>query len=562
MLRRLFVAGLGMLCGLGATPALAAPERARPADAFVDTVGVNLHLHHQGTVYDTRFEQVIRPKLIASGIRHVRDGAATHAEAGPEFFYYRRCRALAEAGIRFDMLTTFPTAISAGTDYEKLAAVNRWCGGAVESFEGVNEPDLQPLPAGVDWRTETIASQERLHRAVRGNAAIRDIPVLGPTVVWSPHDVGDLSAYLDYGNWHPYPGGECPTCGDVYGQNIETYLPRYRAPSGAKPMVMTETGYHNAVSMPFAEGLHRPASELSAAKYHPRLLLEYFNRGFVRTYIYELIDAAPDPARQNPEANFGLLRNDGSEKPAYRAVSSLLRLLGDPGPAFTPGPLDYTLDGQLSGVHHTLLQKRDGRFFLALWLERSSYDTGARPHAPDDVGARRDLAVPEQPVTIALADPRERATVHRLDERGTLRSQPATFRQGSIDLSLADRVTVVELPSRGSAGAGNRAPQLRRVRLSRRAFPARTRRGRRGGSRLRYTLSERATVAIAIERRGRVVGSLHARKRSGRRSTLISGRVRRRALPRGRYRLRVRARDAVGAWSATHTVRFRIVTRR
>ena len=60
-------------------------------------------------------------------------------------------------------------------------------------------------------------------------------------------------------------------------------------------MVVTETGYHNAVNDPSIE--HRPVSELAAGKYMPRLLLEYFNRGFGGTYLYELIDSQPDAAR-------------------------------------------------------------------------------------------------------------------------------------------------------------------------------------------------------------------------------------------------------------------------
>jgi hypothetical protein len=536
---RSVMVGLALLAGAGAAPAVA------------------------GTVYDTRFEDVIRPKLIASGIRHVRDGVVTHAEAGPEFFYYRRCRALAEAGIRFDFLITFPAAGREGTDYDKVDDAFRWCGGAVDSFEGVNEPDLQALPDGRDWRTETVAAQEALHRAVRGSAAIRNVPVIGPSVVSSPQAVGDLSGLLHYGNWHPYPGGECPTCGDVYGQNLDTYLPAYRAPSGTKPMVMTETGYHNAVNMPFAEGLHRPASELAAAKYLPRLLLEYFNRGFVRTYLYELIDAAPDPAREHPDSNFGLLRNDGSEKPAYRAVRNLLGLLRDGDSGFTPDSLDYELGGDLASVHHTLLQKRDGRFFLALWLERSSYDTGARPNAPDDVAARRDLAVAEQPLSISLAKAPAAANLHRITESGALASEAATVRDRSIVVALTDRLTIVELePERRSAlgapGAGNRRPRLSHLRLTRRVL----RRGQ--GTRLRYRLSERASVSVAIVRRGRArpLRRLRAQRRAGRRSTFVPGRARGRALLAGRYRVRVRARDLLGARSAERVVGFRVLRRR
>ena len=70
---------------LPAAPAAAAPQTAnsinavaaRAADAFVDSVGVNTHLHYNDTVYN-RFDDLIKPKLLASGIRHIRDGAYTY----------------------------------------------------------------------------------------------------------------------------------------------------------------------------------------------------------------------------------------------------------------------------------------------------------------------------------------------------------------------------------------------------------------------------------------------------------------------------------------------------
>jgi hypothetical protein len=248
---------------------------------------------------------------------------------------------------------------------------------------------------------------------------------------------------LDYGNWHPYPGGRCPGCADVYGQTIDTYLPKYGAPSGAKPMVASESGYHNAINATSAS--QRGVSERAAGRYAPRLLFENVNRGFARTYLYELIDEANDPRRAAMEANFGLLRNDGSEKPAYRSVQGLLGLLRDPGPTFRPNALRYSLSGQTDRVHHTLLQKRNGSFFLALWQERSSYDTGARPNAPDDVTARGDRAVADQAIRLGVESPISAAAVYRIDDSGTLTGAPVALRDGILDLAVSDRVTVIRL---------------------------------------------------------------------------------------------------------------------
>jgi hypothetical protein len=417
---------------------------ARPAEEFVDSIGVNTHLHYQSTSYDTLFDSAVMPKLVASGIRHVRDGAYTYDGAGPDDFYYERCRALAAAGIRFDLITAIETAGTQATDYARLPEVYRWCDGAVESFEGANEPDNQAIPDGYpDWRTQTVQGQIALYAAVRSDPEMWGVAVLGPAIAWAPQEVGDLSAYLDYGSWHPYPGGECPTCGDAYGQTIDTYRASYEQPSAGKPMIATESGYNNAVNA--EAGGHRPVSEEAAATYMPRLLLELFNRGVARTYLYELIDLYDDPWQYYPEAHFGLLRSDGSEKPAYRAVRVLISTLTDPGGPFTPGALDYTLSGGTDGVHSSLLQKRDGTFFLALWLERSSYDTGARANAADDTAARGDLPGSRQYVSLQFGDGIGAATVHRFQAGGRLTSAQGRMFGGALRLGVSDRLTLVEL---------------------------------------------------------------------------------------------------------------------
>ncbi len=574
-------------------------EPARPADSFVDSVGVNVRLHHQGTVYDRGYGSIIKPKLAALGVRHIRDNAYTYPDASASNFFYVRCRDLAASGIRADLVTSIRTNTSAVTDWTKLDDLQAWCGGGVEAFEGANEPDLQGIPAGAPpWATQTVNAQRALYGTVKGNPAIQNVAVIGPSPTWTPQALGDLSSAMDVGNWHPYPGGSCPTCGDPYGTNVDDLAPRYRAPSGAKPIVVTETGYHNAVNDPSIE--HRAVSELAAGKYMPRLLLEYFNRGFGRTYLYELIDSQPDAARARRDANFGLLRNSGAEKPAFRAVQSVLNLLSDPGPAFAPGALRYSLSGATAQVHHTLVQKRSGSFFLALWQERQSYDTGARANAPDNRAARRDLAVPDQGVRITLGSPIASAAIHQLRPDGGLSTAPVAINGGTIDVPVSDRVTFVELapPQRAATDAGPLV--LSRVSMKHRSFapvprgsrgrtaPPRRKRAARGSA-FRYTLSKQATVRVTLQRRVqgrrvgrggrrrcapgravrgsrwcvryRTVGTLQVSAAAGRRSTGFSGRVRGRALARGRYRARLVAVDSIGQRSARRTVGFRIVRR-
>ena len=67
---------------------------------------------------------------------------------------------------------------------------------------------------------------------------------------------------------------------------------------------------------------------LFAAARAPSLKMagEAVQAGIVRTYVYEFIESFSDPAQGNAEAHFGLLRNDGSEKSAYRDLREVLNL--------------------------------------------------------------------------------------------------------------------------------------------------------------------------------------------------------------------------------------------
>jgi hypothetical protein len=85
------------------------------------------------------------------------------------------------------------------------------------------------------------------------------------------------------------------------------------------------------------------------------------------------------------------------------------------------------------------------------------------------------------------------------------------------------------------------------------------------GTRFRYTLSEAAKVTLKIQRalagrptRYRTIGTLSRTAASGANSTRFSGRLRKRALRPGRYRVRITATDTAGNRSARRTTRFRI----
>jgi hypothetical protein len=143
----------------------------------------------------------------------------------------------------------------------------------------------------------------------------------------------------------------------------------------------------------------------------------------------------------------GLLDAAGSPTPAYAPVANLLALLDDRQRQVDPDPLGFRLTGSVDGVGHRLLQKADGHFWLALWVERPGWDPATG----------RELAVPEQQVTVALDDPvaGARSFVPELGT-GVQRSfidPPGPARLDAVDLELSDRVVLLELLPLGAGGS-------------------------------------------------------------------------------------------------------------
>jgi hypothetical protein len=131
--------------------------------------------------------------------------------------------------------------------------------------------------------------------------------------------------------------------------------------AGATPMIATETGYSDqtdAYAVPAVTKQH----------YILRTLLEHWNAGVVRTYLYELVDEGGLPF-----SHYGLTDGTGKAKPVYTALKHLVANLSDSGSAFTPTPLAYAISAAAS-VHHTLLQKRNGAYALILWDEVPEWD--------------------------------------------------------------------------------------------------------------------------------------------------------------------------------------------
>ncbi|MDG0814483.1 CARDB domain-containing protein [Cohnella rhizosphaerae] len=329
-----------------------AAENAKRADSFVDSMGVTTHLFYFDTAY-AKYESIIKPALVKLGIRHIREGASKNGTQ------QTRLKDLAASGIHASLLFD-----PRGTQIADAVDIVTGAQPAVEAIEGPNEYNNS---GDTDWVNTFRNYTIQLHDALKGDSRTADLPIWSGTTANDPNAyqlIGDLSDYVDYGNIHPYPGGAVPAIG-LQG-SVDMIQPSF----AGLPIIASESGYHTFNGCSGTQCSQPGVSEAAEAIYMPRLFLDFFNQGIARTYAYELIDEKKDSPASDQEQHFGLLRNDGSEKPAYRALQNLIGLLQEPGAAFTPGALSYAINGNTEDLHHTLLQKSDGTQYLLLWADK------------------------------------------------------------------------------------------------------------------------------------------------------------------------------------------------
>ncbi|MBE9076338.1 hypothetical protein IQ241_03335 [Romeria aff. gracilis LEGE 07310] len=420
-------------------------KKAKKANNFIDSIGVNIHLHYQDKVYSKKYDDIIKPRLIELGVRHVRDGAMTYDGISQNTFYYRRVRDLANQDIQFTFIApALKTSWGEPTNYDLLDEVYQWSNGAIAAFEGTNEPELQNVST---WVEDTRSGQKQLYQKVKSDPLLSHIPVIGPSVTVlnnGINKVGDLSQWLDYGNLHNYFSSYNPDT-DGWASSIKGYgsvewsLSEAEKVSGNKAVMTTETGWDN--SLPSASGSQGIPEDVTA-KYIPRLFLNQFNEGIVRTIAYELIDIGTNPKVR--DQNLGLLRNDGSPKPSFIALKNLISLLEDPDPNlnFTSEKLTFALEGEIEGIEHTLLQKSNGDFYLALWQAELGWDASNQQY----------LKVTDQAVTLSLQDIQQ-ATLYQFDSQGSVKTSAGAIADNQLKLSIKDTVTVIKLTPESARSA-------------------------------------------------------------------------------------------------------------
>ena len=277
---------LGAAIGcLSLSVAALADETARTTESFVDSIGVCTHWSYGDTPYGFEYAKV-KKALVDSGIRHIRDGFHGHIDE------------LARLGIQSTVVAE-PDAGSPTQLRDKIKAVNQKVQ-AVDAVEGPNEPDLfwvknKKTYQGKGFPEGVLLFQKDLYTTLKSDPATKNVTVIGPALGKtydpgggspSPFTSGLLTDSVDWGNFHPYPGGNPFSVPFSYGTlskyywsgtfpsaNLDEFpyaLNTYRPAFAPKPMCATETGYST-----YYDG----QSEFVHAKYMPRLFAEYFRLG-------------------------------------------------------------------------------------------------------------------------------------------------------------------------------------------------------------------------------------------------------------------------------------------
>ncbi|RVT90165.1 hypothetical protein [Sphingomonas crocodyli] len=322
---------------------------------FTDSIGVNTHFNYSDGGY-ANWRQVIGAVRYL-GIDHVRDAAPRPGGEGQQ--------GLAEAaksGLKFMFI------VSGGAAPEdrvtNLMAFRARYPRSVAGIEGPNEVNNSPVTfAGIrDIKGKeypaTIAYMSALRRTLRGSP-LADLPLLapssiGPTKIVEPSDV-------DAGNIHAYPQSDESLASKVAGM-VER---QSHMVGGGKPIYFTEMGYNDLRADP----TKRTQQTLKWLTTNAAI-------GVRRSYIYELLDAYPDPSGKSYEKHWGLFDRQFVPKPVARALHNLIWILGDDRGA--QRPIGSYVTAAPSGAEILQLNRSDGHIFVLLW-QNSDAAVGSIP---------------------------------------------------------------------------------------------------------------------------------------------------------------------------------------
>tara|TARA_Y100000589_G_scaffold299721_1_gene309342 strand:- start:393 stop:2657 length:2265 start_codon:yes stop_codon:yes gene_type:complete len=385
-----------------------AMEQAVPADDMVESIGVCTHWTYMDTPYGKQFPKA-KQLLKELGVRYIRDRFTA-----PNMEIYR------DLGVKTTAIVM--------PDMSKYLDLIRQNPEAIAAIEGPNETNIWPIKyKGLEgFPRATRLFQDDLYKIIKSDPLIKHIPVIATSTAYRGNNtpLAPLTSF-DFAVIHSYPNGRSPSNLQPTLDNAQKILGINQS---AKRIIATEAGYHTAYGMGPRES--QGTTELAKSKLIPRMLAEYFKHGVVRTHIYEFIctHEHQNASGKRAEAKFGLVTHYMTPTSSYTAMKNYIAILKDPNTDFSPQALELTIKASSDTVHHLLMQKADGTYYLLLWNDVEVYNQDF--HHPD---YGMDIYNVDVPVTVSLPNvPVSKVQLYR----PTISDQPMSQLQASEQLKL------------------------------------------------------------------------------------------------------------------------------
>ncbi|HUN40831.1 MAG TPA: type I secretion C-terminal target domain-containing protein [Acetobacteraceae bacterium] len=309
------------------------------ASSVVDSIGINTHIDFDSYGYQNL--PAVEEAINYLGVKNIRDSAENPSDVQSWL------QVSQATGARFD---DFIGETSPSDMQTQLALMPQLAAeGVLNYIEGGNEED-DSYAASQGNNLQTAA---QFQQQVFAMGQQLGLPVINMSfgAGWTGANdwqgdygtVGDLSAYTNFANAHTYPNAGTSVDSTIQQLNGDALLA-----AGNRPVITTEIGWDTGGQGAAVQGVVEAA-------------LDGIKDGDAGMYFYALFN--------DGSGNYGLMNSDGSPTPAGTALHDLTTLLADDGGSFTPGSLDYSLNGNVSSDNTLLMAKSDGSYWLALWDE-------------------------------------------------------------------------------------------------------------------------------------------------------------------------------------------------
>ncbi|MCJ2066533.1 hypothetical protein MKK63_28130 [Methylobacterium sp. J-088] len=324
---------------------------------FINTVGVNTHIPYTDSSY-ADIDKVLEA-LRYLGVGNLRDAVPDPSLAGGGGSHFGP---FATAGFKFDFVVAsnlpLTKTLSLLDDFARIHPR------AITSVEGPNEVNNWPVTYnGQTGPNAAIEYQNDLYKGVKASPSLDNVPVYNLTS-W-PELFGQSDVY----NAHIYPPkGEQP------GVHVKNVVDQANRLDPKRAAAITEVGYY---TLP-GKGTWGGVDEPTQAKLLLNLILDAVDTGVAKVYLYQLLDAYPDPASSEMEKHFGLFDIGYRPKPAATAIRNLIQTVSAKGRGGAAGDTELpkltVSSGELE-IKHLLVEGDGGLATLILWDERPIWDS-------------------------------------------------------------------------------------------------------------------------------------------------------------------------------------------